>query len=535
VPAEIAGLGSSAMKPRVSPGFDPLKAQVGPDEYFVLSRIDGKQSIREILLATGLPVERGIAIITKLRSIGALLLPGESSAPVPMAAPARTPTPRAASHTPLAPMTPPTGVPTGVDLARAPTVSVTPAQRAKTPTPMQPPSLGRTPASQRPPSHPPANHRAPSQPPERRSSPDLSLPPRASSPDVPVARGSSQSDVRLPAAGRTPSPQPGKPQRITPPQGSRAISEPSIARTATPHTPMPASKLPARTPPTPGDVDPPTEPRTTLGTPGVLRPPAPDAMDAPTVLRATTQEINLVLPNPTAEERRALGEPGELGPEERLRILAMARLVDGRDPWALLGVPNGSDAKMLKRAYFKLSKEIHPDRYFGKQLGSFKDRLSVVFEAVSRAYARLTSPEKDRRSAVYQAVTEQPQTPGEYAGELFERACGLEVGGDVLGAMKLFAAAVRIDPQTRYLRRAASCALAAEQPKTAVEYAKKAQAQSPSDPSAARLLAAAFKATGRFADAEEVLVMAMALKNENDVLTAELRNDLAEVRRLMSG
>ena len=103
-----------------------------------------------------------------------------------------------------------------------------------------------------------------------------------------------------------------------------------------------------------------------------------------------------------------------------------------------------------------------------------------------------------------------------------------------MGAMKLFAAAVRIDPQTRYLRRAASCALAAGQPKTAVEYAKKAQTQASEDPSAARLLAAAFRAAGKLADAEEVLVMAMALKSENDVLTAELRNDLAEVRRLLS-
>src|SRR5690606_4675713 len=122
--------------------------------------------------------------------------------------------------------------------------------------------------------------------------------------------------------------------------------------------------------------------------------------------------------------------------------------------------------------------------------------------------------DKPKRSGAHQALsTEQPQTPQEYAAELFERACGLEVGGDALGAMKLFAAAVRIDPQTRYLRRAASCALAAGQPKTALEYAKKAQAQSPNDPSSARLLASAFKATGKYADAEEVLVMAMAIKS----------------------
>jgi tetratricopeptide (TPR) repeat protein len=311
--------------------------------------------------------------------------------------------------------------------------------------------------------------------------------------------------VQLPRTTTPPLPVTGR----TPMSSRPPADRPVISRTKTPMLQIPA-KRPA----------PPSA--------------SPD-LDAPTNRRAPSSDLHLTLPNPTDAERKALAEPGDLEPDERLRILAMVRLVDGRDPWALLGVPPGADAKMLKRSYFKLSKDIHPDRYYGKQLGSFADRLTAVFEAVSRTYARLTAPDKDRKSGVYQQVqAEQPQTPGEYATELFERACNLEVGGDALGAMKLFAAAVRIDPQTRYLRRAATCALAAEQPKTALEYAKKAQNQAPNDPSSARLLAAAFKATGRLGDAEEVLVMAMALKSENDQLTAELRNDLTEVRRLMS-
>jgi hypothetical protein len=416
------------MKLRVSPGFDPLKAQVGPDEYFVLSRIDGTQTLREVLLSTGLPVDRGIAIIGKLRSIGAVLFPGETTAPIPVAAPKPVSGP--------------------VPITR-PTVAGAPPSR---PTPAVP---------------------------------------------------------------------------LTPPTGV------AISRTATPMTPLGTTRLPAKRPPAPGtDLDPPTIPRANEHE---KVPPAPEGLDGPTVRRAATRDIVLVLPNPTDQERAALSEPAELGPDERLKILAMARLVDLGDPWALLGVPNGSEKNVLKRAYFKLSKDVHPDRYYGKKLGSFADRLSVVFEAVSRAYARLTSSEKSNASGKRREPTaEQPQTPGEYAAELFDRACGLEVGGDHLGAMKLFAAAVRIDPQTRYLRRAASCALQAEQPKTALEYAKKAQVQAPNDVSAARLLAEAFKATGKYADAEEVLIMAMAMKSENDVLTAELRNDLADVRRLMA-
>jgi len=398
VPAEIAGIGSTQQKLRVSPGFDPLKAAVGPQEYFVLSRIDGMQTLREVLLTTGLPVERAITIVQRLREIGALLIPGETASPV--AAP------------------------------------------------------------------PP--------------------PPRPSTPAI--------------APSRAPAP---------PPAVSQGTGSSPIVR------PQP----PAAAPPTPQN------PATGLRRAANNQPAAPEITDP-------EPAHDLTLPDPTPAELAALREDTVLDDRARRLILAMARLADGRDPWALLGVPTGADPRHLKRAYFKLSKEIHPDRYYRQKLGSFTDRLPHVFEAMSRAYARLTAPERPGAPQVGKA--EQPQTPQEYAAELFDRACQLEVGGDHLDAMKLFAAAVRVDPQPRYLRRAASCALAAGQPKSAVEYAKKAHSLAPNDPSAARLLAAAFRSAGKLSDAEEVLVMAMALKSENDTLTAELRNDLAEVRRQLA-
>ncbi len=372
MPAEIAGIGSTQQKLRVAPGFDPLKAAVGPEEYFILSRIDGSQTLRDVLFATGLPMERAIQAVTRLRSIGALLLPGEAAAP-------------GMAH------------------------------------------------------------------------------------------------------------------------GTKPLVAPM--RSPTPATPIPAiTAAPKRAPTASSDGD----------------------------------AHDLRLPNASTEELAALAENIEMDDNERRRILAMARVI--HDPHALLGVSAGADSKTLKRAYFLLSKQIHPDRYYGKKLGSFAQRTVMVFEATSRAYAKLTSGDKGAVVArptpagtgAHPTAEAQPQTPQAYAAELFDRACQLEVGGDAMGAMKLFAAAVRVDPQLRYLRRAASCALAAHQPRSAVEYAKKAHALAPADPSSARLLAASFRAAGKLADAEEVLVMAMALKNENDVLTAELRNDLAEVRRLLS-
>src|SRR5262245_22734889 len=170
------------------------------EEYFVLDRIDGTQTLREVLLATGLPVERAVKIILRLRSIGALLLPGESQPPAPPPPPA-----------PPAPPAPP----------------------------------------------PPA-----------------------------------------------------------PPQRAPTGPMPAVPRTLTPMTRVPASTGPIH---------------------------------------------DLTLADTTAEELAALAEDNDLTDTERRRLLAMARLIDLHDPYALLGVASGSDARTLKLAYFELSKEVHPD------------------------------------------------------------------------------------------------------------------------------------------------------------------------------
>ena len=381
VPPSIGGLGSTQLKLRASPGFDPLKAKVGPEEYFLFSRFDGSQTLRDVLLESGLPIDRAIQIVMKLRSLGALLLPTEP----------------------------------------------------------------------------------------------------------------------VPAAGSGPA--------------HLADATEKLAKRPSHDT---TERMPLRTSPS-GDATEKTHVRTAAGS------------------QPQPQQLDTSLPDPTADELKALSETNVLTDVQRRQILAMARLLDKRDPWALLGVPHNSDAKTLKRAYFRLSKEIHPDRFYGRSLGSFAERLSTVFEALNRAYERLTNPDKSGAYNVGQPIAETAQSPEEYAAELFERASALEHAGDALEAMKLFSAAIRLDGQTKYLRRSATCALAAGQPRTALEHAKKAQARSPSDPSLARLLATAFKACGKLADAEEVLVMAMALKSENDALGTELRNDLAEVRRLLNG
>ena len=78
----------------------------------------------------------------------------------------------------------------------------------------------------------------------------------------------------------------------------------------------------------------------------------------------------------------------------RQRIAAKAAEVVGKDLWAVLGVPRSADALTLKKAYFQLSRDFHPDAYAGLQLGSAQRQLEDVFASIQDAYSTLTDENK---------------------------------------------------------------------------------------------------------------------------------------------
>jgi tetratricopeptide (TPR) repeat protein len=124
-----------------------------------------------------------------------------------------------------------------------------------------------------------------------------------------------------------------------------------------------------------------------------------------------------------------------------------------------------------------------------------------------------------------------PQSPRAHeAADFFSRGCDRQVGGDVAGALRMFRAAIKIDPQPRYLRRAAICALAFGLLGEAEAYADKALSMRAGDASYARLRADVLRAAGRLEEAEQTLLLALELPSTSDALTRELQADLAAVR-----
>lgn len=236
----------------------------------------------------------------------------------------------------------------------------------------------------------------------------------------------------------------------------------------------------------------------------------------------------------TALERAALAEQVDIPEEDRRRIMALRRLALVGDYYALLGVAPDADRRELKRAYFRLSKELHPDRYYQRNAGSFKAWSEEVFEIAARAYQLLGDPDERARYDEERAGSRRSDSQPAIAARLHDQAIAAEARGQHVEALGLFAEALRADPQPRFYRRAAACAAGARQWPLAEEYAKKARELQPADPSSARLLAFAYRGQGKLHDAEQTLVYALRLKIDNDRLVAELEEDLAEVRKQLS-
>src|SRR5262249_41751693 len=69
-----------------------------------------------------------------------------------------------------------------------------------------------------------------------------------------------------------------------------------------------------------------------------------------------------------------------------------------------------ADKKAIKRAYFGLAAEFHPDKFFRKRLGSFKAKMETIFGRVTEAHDTLT--DKEKRAEYEQYLREVHQARG---------------------------------------------------------------------------------------------------------------------------
>jgi cytochrome c-type biogenesis protein CcmH/NrfG len=134
----------------------------------------------------------------------------------------------------------------------------------------------------------------------------------------------------------------------------------------------------------------------------------------------------------TAARRRITYDPSlldeevEISLEQRKELLELFFAIEVYSHYELLGVPPDADRKAIKQAYFERVNVLHPDRFFGRNIGSYKARIDRVFTALTKAHDTLTKRQaradydsylESRKETVGIRSSRAPTPPSQPPGE----------------------------------------------------------------------------------------------------------------------
>lgn len=87
-------------------------------------------------------------------------------------------------------------------------------------------------------------------------------------------------------------------------------------------------------------------------------------------------------------------ESGDLGEAERRVVDAIFAQRMTATHYDLLGLRRDADRRAVRDAYFALSKRFHPDVYFNRDIGGYRQRFEELFRMFTRAYDVLGNPKQ---------------------------------------------------------------------------------------------------------------------------------------------
>ena len=125
----------------------------------------------------------------------------------------------------------------------------------------------------------------------------------------------------------------------------------------------------------------------------------------------------------------------DLDEGRRTEILALEAKIESGNHFDFLGVAPGASADDVRAAFREASRKYHPDRFFGKNLGSFGPKLDKIFKRLVEANQTLTDPERRaaylaanpfvraavRANGVAQAAAVEPRTEEQEARDAERR------------------------------------------------------------------------------------------------------------------
>ncbi|OGW39700.1 MAG: hypothetical protein A2Y97_00750 [Nitrospirae bacterium RBG_13_39_12] len=136
--------------------------------------------------------------------------------------------------------------------------------------------------------------------------------------------------------------------------------------------------------------------------------------------------------------------------EFKRRVDSRYLTLDSLSNYELLEIDDNFDEETIKKNYYRLAREFHPDRYFSSADPSIKDKLTAIFDAITRAYDTLKAEKKTEGhigiSVKKRKQKEDVPTAGN-AEEQFKRGVEEIKKGNFWGAVDLLKWAIKLDPK----------------------------------------------------------------------------------------
>lgn len=110
----------------------------------------------------------------------------------------------------------------------------------------------------------------------------------------------------------------------------------------------------------------------------------------------------------------------------------------------ILQITERSGPEEIKRNYYRLAKEYHPDRAFNSRDGQLKEMLTVIFDAIAKAYDELKDEEK--RTEFFRTITRPREETHLDLHAQFSRGIEELKKGNYWGASEIFRWITRLEP-----------------------------------------------------------------------------------------
>jgi DNA-binding response OmpR family regulator/DnaJ-domain-containing protein 1 len=193
---------------------------------------------------------------------------------------------------------------------------------------------------------------------------------------------------------------------------------------------------------------------------GTLAPPVPTPPSTPVADKKSS--------SPRRPERSVMARSGSLLPElsavvsagkltgeesvmrERLagKVAAMRKL----DYFEILALPTTATREDVKRAYFALAKEYHPDKHFGSSSAEVRQLAQQIYDLISSAHDTLTDP-IERERYVKELAQGMKREIGDEVGKILAAEGKFQKGEEKMrqrdyeGAWQLFREAITLYPE----------------------------------------------------------------------------------------